>query len=490
MKIKKKPLSIYIHIPFCKKKCLYCDFLSAPACMQERENYVKALLREISITLVKVPDDYEVISVFFGGGTPSLLSANQIEQILMAIRQNCFIVADAEITIECNPATADYEKLCSFRESGVNRLSIGLQSANDEELKILGRIHNYAQFLQTYEDARNAGFSNINIDIMSALPGQTYESYLDTLEKVVELAPEHISAYSLIIEEGTPFYEKYGESASDKEFHVVESTECEQEDVQIIDCKQEESFIIDNEQKSRNLESEDLYFPTLPDEETERRMYHQTQSFLQRNGYERYEISNYSKKGYECRHNLTYWTGIDYLGMGIGAASYYQGFRFKNTSDIQKYQEFFDNKGSWVLGLQNCESDREVRREVLAPNFEPGREKEQNLSMSDPVIKEEMTNEMVTVQRNTNIFHFLHEDIQALTVEDKMEEFMFLGLRLKKGISVLEFQNCFQKSIEEVYGKELANLSEQGLLIQDKERIYLSHKGTDVANYVMMQFLL
>ena len=394
----KQPLSIYIHIPFCKRKCLYCDFLSAPACEQERESYVEALLREIHSMAGKCRE-YQVISVFFGGGTPSLLTAGQIHRIMNTIKLNYNLISDAEISMECNPATATFDTLRAYKESGINRLSIGLQSANDEELKALGRIHNYKQFLQTYEEARKAGFTNVNIDLMSALPGQTLASYEETLQKVIALSPEHISAYSLIIEEGTPFYERYGEN-------VVN------EGSQTMECA--------------------AMYPELPDEDTERLMYHRTNEILEKAGYHRYEISNYAKEGCECRHNLTYWTGIDYIGFGIGAASYFQGYRYKNTGDIGRYQQtsFMPETDSW------------------------------------------------------------HEEIELLSEKDLMEEFMFLGLRLKKGISEQEFMEKFGMTVEEVYQKVLNRLTEEGVLEQKNGRIRLSEKGTDVANYVMAEFLL
>ena len=388
MKTDKLPLSLYIHIPFCKKKCLYCDFLSAPACAREREDYVKALLREISAMAGRC-EEYRVISVFFGGGTPSLLSSSQMKRIMTAIRKGYHLCEDAEITAECNPATADFEKLSNYRKYGINRLSIGLQSANDKELKELGRIHNFRQFLDTFEAARKAGFSNINIDVMSALPGQTYESYMHTLTSVAALQPEHISAYSLIIEEGTPFYERYA-----------------------MDCHGQN----------------ELGYPPLPDEDTERKMYHKTAKFLKDAGYVRYEISNYAKKGYECRHNMTYWNGIEYLGLGLGASSYFMGCRYKNTSDTKLY-------------LQNA-------------------------------------TEKITVEE---LF---------LTAEDKMEEYMFLGLRLKKGVSISVFEKQFCVPMDTIYGREIEKMKDEGLLLQRGDNLRLSKKGTDVANYVMSQFIL
>jgi len=419
MKTKKKQLSLYIHIPFCKKKCLYCDFLSAPVCAQERESYVKALLREISL-MAESCIDYEVISVFFGGGTPSLLSKNQMKRIMSVIKKGYCLMQDAEITMECNPATADFDKLSFFKDCGVNRLSIGLQSANDAELKELGRIHSFEQFLDTFRAARKAGFSNINIDIMSALPGQTYESYEDTLHKVTALHPEHISAYSLIIEEGTPFYERYGTAA-------LPDDNIKNEGAQTIECAP--------------------MYPSLPDEDTERKMYHKTKSILKNEGYNRYEISNYAKKGYECRHNLTYWTGVEYLGLGIGAASYLKGYRFKNSSDMQNYISLF------------CE----IGAGILPPRFTN--------------LKEGM-------------FHVLHEEVQKLSLEEEMEEYMFLGLRLKKGVSISGFKKRFGKTLDEVYGTIVNQLKKEQLLLQKDNRYFLSQRGTDVANYVMMQFLI
>lgn len=394
MKTDKLPLSLYIHIPFCKKKCLYCDFLSAPACWREREDYVKALLREIS-AMAAFCKDYRVISVFFGGGTPSLLSSLQMERIMAAIRKGYCLNDDAEITVECNPATADLQKLSAYRKCGINRLSIGLQSVNDNELKELGRIHTYDQFLGTFADAREAGFANVNVDIMSALPGQTFESYIHTLTSVTDLQPEHISAYSLIIEEGTPFYERYGKESS---YEVAQSMECAP------------------------------MYPLLPDEDTERRMYHDTARVLQKAGYLRYEISNYAKKGYECRHNLTYWTGIEYLGFGLGASSYFKDTRYKNTSDILDY---LNNP------IQNIEDDAYV-----------------------------------------------------LSLNDRMEEYMFLGLRLKKGVSVKNFFEQFHITMQEVYGMEIEQLKKAGLLLHSGDRLRLSKKGTDVANYVMSHFIM
>jgi len=280
------PIEIYIHIPFCVKKCDYCDFLSGPSGPEEQSDYVQALLREIDA--VKEGKGRSVSSIFIGGGTPSVLDAGFIGEILNRIRNKFQIQNDAEITIEANPGTADYGKLQAYRDYGINRLSIGLQSPDDRELKILGRIHNYEQFLETYKKARKAGFDNINVDLMSAIPDQTYKGWEKNLRTVAELESEHISAYSLIIEEGTPF-------------------------------------------AARQL--------NLPDEDTEYNMYEATARILKEYGYKQYEISNYAKRGMACRHNVGYWTRQDYLGFGLGASSLYGKERFSNTADRKKYLE-------------------------------------------------------------------------------------------------------------------------------------------------------
>lgn len=277
-------MEIYVHIPFCAKKCEYCDFLSEPAGGKEQRAYVQALLKEIQAA--EEGKGRGVSSIFIGGGTPSLLKEDLLGSILEKIYETFTLEEDAEISIEVNPGTASFRKLEAYRKMGINRLSIGLQSTDDKELKMLGRLHNYAGFLETYQAARAAGFDNMNVDLMSALPDQTYEGWVRNLQTVAELSPEHISAYSLIIEEGTPFAGKA---------------------------------------------------LNLPDEETEYRMYEDTASILARYGYEQYEISNYAKKGRRCRHNVGYWTRQDYLGLGLGAASLWGNRRFSNTESMEEY---------------------------------------------------------------------------------------------------------------------------------------------------------
>lgn len=295
-----RPLELYVHIPFCIRKCQYCDFLSGPSSKEERREYVTELCQKIR-TYKKLAGSYHVVSIFIGGGTPSILEAEQITAIFEAIRDTFVVDEGAEITVEMNPGTVTEEKLTAYRQAGINRLSIGLQSAKDEELRILGRIHTYEEFLDTYRLAREKGFGNINVDLMSAIPGQTVEEWVDTLQKAAELRPEHISAYSLIIEEGTPFYEIYvkGRAGEELSGKVVK----EREEV-------------------------NLCAGRLPDEEDERQMYRQTKEILKEYGYHRYEISNYALPGYECRHNLGYWNRTEYLGIGTGAASLMENRRW------------------------------------------------------------------------------------------------------------------------------------------------------------------
>ena len=297
-------LELYLHIPFCIKKCNYCDFLSMPAEEDVRRHYLGCLKEEI-MGKAGYFRERRVPTVFFGGGTPSILAGEQMEDLMDAIRKGFSIEPDAEVTIECNPGTLDEGKLCAYRRAGINRLSLGLQSVRKEELSLLGRIHDFDQFLENFRLARRLGFDNINIDLMSALPGQHVQDWEDTLQRVLALEPEHISAYSLIIEEGTPFYETYQEDERRRE-------------------RGKEPYI-------------------LPGEEEERRMYCLTEQLLGEKGYLRYEISNYAKPGRECRHNIGYWRRTPYLGLGLGSASLVGDVRFSNTRDLQEYQRIYQN---------------------------------------------------------------------------------------------------------------------------------------------------
>lgn len=249
--------------------------------------------------------DYLVTTVFIGGGTPSVLEGEQITLLMQAVKRSFALAEDAEITIEANPGTQLSQKLPLYRQAGINRVSLGLQSAVNAELKLLGRVHSFEDFLMGFQQARMAGFSNINVDLMSGVPGQTWESFKNTLRRVIMLKPEHISAYSLIIEEGTPFGDYYGESPLDE----------------------------NGAKGSLTMAG----WPPLMDEEEDREIYHLTGKVLEEAGYHRYEISNYARPGFACAHNTGYWTGKDYLGFGLGASSYVEGCRFSNEADISRY---------------------------------------------------------------------------------------------------------------------------------------------------------
>lgn len=382
----KREIELYLHIPFCVKKCAYCDFLSAPAKDPVKEEYIKAMGKELKFWGGKL-GRVAVPTIFIGGGTPSLLSAAQITFLLDCVRTYFEVKTDAEITMEMNPGTVDRDDLWGYQKAGVNRISIGLQSVDNKELKLLGRIHTYEEFLDTYKEVRACGFENVNVDLISAIPGQTEESFEKSLHTVANLEPEHISVYSLIVEEGTPFYEKYGEGKS-QEY-------------------------------------------ALPSEETERTMYRRTKEILGKYGYERYEISNYAKPGYACRHNIGYWQRSEYLGIGIGAASLLGNERFSNVSDLKEY-----------------------------------------LSLAE---KEPYSNKV--------------KGKETIDMAEEMEEFMFLGLRMQKGISLKKFEQTFQLSLEEVYGETIERLKKQKLLVEKGDFIALTDFGIDISNYVFVEFM-
>ena len=302
------------------KKCAYCDFLSGPANKETIEEYVQALIREIK-SVESMKEMYQVVTIFVGGGTPSVLEGEQIERIFEAIRERFGLDDESEITIEANPGTVTREKMQAYKRAGINRISFGLQSANNEELKKLGRIHTYEEFLESYMLAREEGFDNINIDLISAIPNQTVESWKSTVDKILKLQPEHISAYSLIVEEGTPFEKMYGEDGSKKE--------------------------------------------ELPSEEEERMIYQKTKEWLKEAGYERYEISNYAKKGYACRHNLGYWERKEYLGLGLGASSLIGNVRFQNTSEMKIYLQCADNEEKRIENREVLTKEEELEETIF-----------------------------------------------------------------------------------------------------------------------------
>ena len=317
---REKAMEIYVHIPFCIRKCRYCDFLSFPAQKEVREKYVQALLTQIHT--FGEQSSLPVRSVFFGGGTPSLLEGEDIARLLQGIQEIFSFVSYPEITLECNPGTAEKRKLAAFRLAGINRLSMGLQSMDDAQLRILGRIHTRSTFLESFSLAREAGFDNINIDLMYGLPGQDVSSWERTLQETLSLRPDHISAYSLIIEEGTPFYSIY-----------------------------HEADILRREGKDQKL---------LPGEETEREMDELCLQMMSTRGLIRYEISNYALPGKECIHNIGYWTRKDYIGFGLGAASLWKGARFQNTASLKEYLE-----GDFTRKEETCLSRQDEMAETM-----------------------------------------------------------------------------------------------------------------------------
>lgn len=373
-------MELYLHMPFCVRKCAYCDFLSFPSGAKTQRMYAKRLMEDIGV-MGKRYGEIPVETIFIGGGTPSVPDSGLIVEIMEHVRHAFHVADGAEISMEVNPGTVTREKLTDYRKAGINRLSFGLQSANDRELKLLGRIHTWAEFLESFTLARECGFANLNIDLMSALPGQTCESWKETLSRVTDLDPEHISAYSLIIEEGTPFGERYGS------------------------------------EEGRKL---------LPDEDSEREMYHETKQFLKDCGYERYEISNYAKPGRECRHNIGYWTGVPYLGLGLGASSYLDGCRFTVNPDMKQYLE-----------------------------EKPG----------------------------------MFTDIEKLTKKDMEEEFFYVGLRMTAGVSLSEFERRFGISAKEIYPGLMETFVKEKAARFEGDRFVLTDYGLDVSNYIMAQFL-
>ena len=383
--VTEKRLELYVHIPFCVRKCLYCDFLSGPAPAKRQEEYMRALSREVEEKSARYAER-TVYSVYFGGGTPSVVSYPLMVKLLGGLKKWYHLEAGAEITMEINPGTVNEESLRAYLEAGINRLSIGLQSARNDELASLGRIHTYEQFTDAYYMAREIGYTNISVDMMSGLPGQDAVSWQDTMSRVTQLSPppEHLSAYCLCIEEGTPFKKLFDEHRLD-----------------------------------------------IPNEDTEAELYRMTADYLRHCGYQRYEISNYSRPGMCCRHNVGYWTRVDYAGFGVGAASMVDNVRFFNTRDMQIYMQ----------DPLHCECGR-----------------------------------------------------QELTSAEQAEEYMFLGLRMMDGVSCRTFESLFGKSVDQVYGRVLEVHEAEGLLerysgADGGERLRLTERGVSLSNYVMADFL-
>lgn len=394
--MEKRELEIYVHIPFCVRKCSYCDFLSFPSGKGTQDAYFDALMREVRG--FDCPEQYEVVSVYFGGGTPSLPDPDRITGVLDQIRSRFALREDAEITIECNPGTLTKEKLRMYAQAGFNRLSIGLQSADNELLRKLGRIHTWEMFREEYTDARQAGFSNISVDLMYGLPGQTCGTWADTVKKVLDLpngpsagsrmnGPEHLSAYSLIIEEGTVFWDLFHEDAM------------------------------------RKAEGDSPLF--LPDEETEERMLEDLEVLTRSAGMHRYEISNYAIRGRESVHNTGYWIRREYVGFGLGASGQLSHARFRNTQDLSLYLK---------TGAGSAERT-------------------------------------------------------DLTREDEIEETMFLGLRMMRGVDLDRFEERFGVRAEKLYEDVIDPLCGKGLLEKNGHFLYLTHRGISLSNLVMAEFL-
>ena len=374
-----KQIGIYVHIPFCKQKCYYCDFVSYCNKDDLIEKYIQAVKKEIQLQNI----EQEINTIYIGGGTPSYIDAKYIAEIINEIKKNK-ISTEAEITIEVNPGTVTLEKLQEYKKCGINRLSIGLQSTQDNLLKIIGRIHNYEQFLETYKMARKVGYNNINVDLMLGLPEQKISDLKESLEKILELQPEHISVYSLIVEENTPI--------------------------------------------SNKIENNEI---TLPEEETERNMYWYVKNTLELNGFHHYEISNFSKIGFESKHNTNCWNQQEYIGFGVSAHSYKNGVRYSNIEDLDIY-------------INN------IFREDLDSN---------------------------------KIIHEVQNE------EDKRKEFMLLGLRKIDGVEISDFKNKFGDNPIYLYRNELKKLTDQELVEVDNNNIKLTNKGINLANLVWEEFV-
>lgn len=373
---------IYVHIPFCKKKCKYCDFVSFVSYEEKYKEYIECLINEIKNK--KIENQKIVNTIYFGGGTPSILESDDIVKIIKTIKEKFEIEQNCEITIEVNPGTITKQKLEDYKNAGVNRLSIGLQSASNRVLKLIGRIHTYEEFLNTYNLAKDVGFENINVDLMLAIPTQTENELIDSVQKVIDLKPNHISLYSLILEEGTEF----------------------------------EEMITNGQFK-------------LIDENIERQMYWKTKKLLELNGYNHYEISNFSKKGFESKHNMDCWNQEEYIGFGLAAHSYYNNIRFSNIDELEIYIRNIKNN--------NCEKNVEIHE----------------------------------VQDNSS----------------QMKEFMMLGLRKIEGVKISDFERKFRINPLFYFRFEISKLTDENLIEVDLDNIKLTKKGLDLANQVFGEFI-
>ncbi len=376
-----KELGIYVHIPFCKKKCYYCDFVSYANKEEYINRYVKALEKECDTYNL---NQYNVTSIFIGGGTPSYIESKYIKEILEKIKSKFKINNNCEITIEINPGTVDKQKLKQYKDIGINRLSIGLQSVNNTLLKQIGRIHTYEDFLETYNTAKKIGFENINIDLILAIPNQTLEDIKNQMNEILKLNPTHISTYSLIIEEGTPM---------------------------------------------EKMVQEKKY--SLPDENTERKIYWYVKNILEKNGYIHYEISNFAKRKKESIHNKNCWEQKEYIGLGVAAHSYIGNIRYSNIENIEKY-------------ISNIEEGKVYINKII------------------------------------------HEKQSTI---DKQKEYMLLGLRKIEGVSINKFKNKFIENPIFLFKKEFDKLEKEKLIEIDGDYIRLTNKGIDLANIVWQEFI-
>lgn len=374
-------LGLYIHIPFCISKCKYCDFNSYKLDLDEKRKYLSAIQKEMKFYKEEIRGK-EINTIFIGGGTPSILNQNEIKFLFDNIKNNFNIKNDAEITMECNPGTLTLNKLKTMKECGVNRLSIGLQAVQNNHLEYIGRIHTYEEFEKNYYQAKEVGFENINIDLMYALPNQSKEDWMESLEKIVKLNPTHISAYSLILEENTELFNMYERN----EFKLL-------------------------------------------DEDTDIEMYEYTINYLKSHGYNQYEISNYAKEDFECKHNILYWKCENYVGLGASASGFLNEARYNNLCELNKYEEIIH-------------------------------------SGKKPIEWEE-----------------------KLSIEDKIEENIFLGLRMNEGIKFNDFHEKYNINFKEVYKKEINKLEKIKLIKISDEGMTLTQKGREISNSVFVEFI-
>jgi oxygen-independent coproporphyrinogen-3 oxidase len=386
-----QPYSLYIHIPFCRHRCAYCDFNTYAGQEDSIPAYVKALCREIEFIGKNAPEKPTLHTIFFGGGTPSLLNPRQFEEVLKTI-SNQFDLLDLETTIEANPGTVSLSDLKDLRSLGINRISYGVQSANPSELRMLERVHTYFDVINAVTWARQAGFNNLNLDLIYGLPLQTLDDWTATVKLILGLNPEHLSLYALTLEHGTPF----------------------------------------GRWSARGL-------MPLPDPDLAADMYEWADETLEAAGYQQYEISNWSKPGLECRHNLQYWRGLPYLAAGAGAHGYVNGYRYSNVLRIKTY------------------IDRLTDSRIPNLDFP-------------------LTPATVNHHRQT--------------LEDDMGEFMMTGLRLtREGVSANTFQERFGRGLEDIFGKEIEDLIQSGLLAWQAERLVLTRRGRLLGNQAFARFI-